>query len=191
VKTRRLPENEVIGGLDRSASGMQRERSDSFANQKQKGISNMNSLVTRCSPSYSISPLASLLSFSRDFDRLVEGTPELRRTEESFVPVLELREDGDRVTVSVELAGVDKKDVSVTLHDGVLTIAGERKQEKEVQEGEYVRTERYYGRFERQVGLTQPVVSDQIKAAYKDGVLTITLPKAAEARPKAIDISGG
>lgn len=150
----------------------------------------MNSLVTRRSPSYSVSPLASLLSFSRDFDRLFEGTPGLRRTEDSFAPALELREDGDRVTVSVELPGVDRKDVSVTIHDGVLTIAGERKQEKEVQEGEYVRTERYYGRFERQVGLTQPVVSDQIKAAYKDGVLTITLPKAAEAKPKAIDISG-
>lgn len=150
----------------------------------------MNTLVTRRSPSYSPSPLASLLGFSRDFDRFVEGGAGYHRADDSFAPALELREDADNVVVSVELPGVDRKNVNVTLHDGVLTIAGERRQESEVKEGEYVRTERYYGRFERQVGLTQPVVSDKIKAAYKDGVLTVTLPKAAEAKPKAIDIAG-
>lgn len=149
----------------------------------------MNTLVTRRSPVYGSSPLASLLNFSRDLDRLFEGSVGLRSVEDAFNPALELREDADTVTVSVELPGVDRKDVNVSIHDGVLTVSGERKQEKEVQEGEYVRTERRYGRFERQVGLTQPVVADKVKAAYKDGVLTITLPKAAEAKPKSIDIS--
>lgn len=149
----------------------------------------MSSLVIRRSPSSGVSPLASLLNISRDFDRLFENQPGVRPVEDSFSPALELREDNDQVTVSVELPGVDKKNVSVTVHDSVLTVSGERRQEREVKEGEYVRTERSYGRFERQVGLTQPVVADRIKAAFKDGILTITLPKAAEAKPKAIDIS--
>jgi len=149
----------------------------------------MNSLITRRSPSSSNSPLASLLSFSRDFDRLFEGPVGLRSVESAFAPAMELREDVDNVTVTVELPGVDKKDVSVTIHDGVLTISGERKQEKETKEGEYVRTERYYGRFERQVGLTQAVAADKVKAVCKDGVLTVTLPKAVEAKPKSIDIA--
>ena len=88
----------------------------------------MNSLITRRSPSSSNSPLASLLSFSRDFDRLFEGPVGLRSVESAFAPAMELREDVDNVTVTVELPGVDKKDVSVTIHDGVLTISGERKQ---------------------------------------------------------------
>ena len=151
----------------------------------------MNPLVTRRNPNYNILPLASLLNLGRDFG-LFE-TPQATQCREgvpaAFVPALELREDADSVTVSVELPGVDKKDVTVTFHDGVLTIAGERKQEREVKENEFVRTERSYGRFERRVGLSQPVVADQVKAGYKDGVLTVTLPKAVEAKPKSIDIS--
>lgn len=184
------PENGELRKTRPPASRVQDDWRDSFAYNTQKGIPIMNTLITRRSPSYNPSPLASLLGFSRDFDRLFEGNSGLHRADDTFAPALELKEDADHVTVSVELPGVDRKDVSVTLHDGVLTIAGERKQESEAKEGEYVRTERSYGRFERQVGLTQPVVSDQIKAAYKDGVLTVTLPKADEAKPRAIDIAG-
>ncbi|HAB19246.1 MAG TPA: Hsp20/alpha crystallin family protein [Verrucomicrobiota bacterium] len=152
----------------------------------------MNSLVTRRSAGYPVSPLASLLNLGRDFDRLFEApfaAVSREGLQTAFAPAIELREDADNVSVSVELPGVDKKDVSVTIHDGVLTISGERKQEREVTEDQQVRSERYYGRFERQVGLTQPVVGDKVKAVYKDGVLTITLPKAAEAKPKSIDIT--
>ena len=150
----------------------------------------MNSLITR--RSYPVSPIASLFNLSRDFDRLFEAPFAPANGEglnATFRPALEIHEDTDKVTVSLELPGVDKKDVSITFHDGVLTIAGERKQEREVKENEVLRTERSYGRFERQVGLSQPVVADQVRAAYKDGVLTVTLPKAAEAKPKTIDIA--
>ncbi len=151
----------------------------------------MNNLVSR--RSYGVSPLASLLNLSRDFDRIFEA-PFAASSRESlqagFSPSLEIHEDADNVTVSLELAGVDRKDVNVTIHDGVLTVSGERKQDREVKDGDVFRTERFYGRFERQVGLTQPVVTERVKAAYKDGILTITLPKAADAKPKNIDISG-
>ena len=104
-------------------------------------------------------------------------------------PVAELRETKDSVSVSLELPGVNRKDVSITFHDGVLAVAGERRQETEVKEGESFRTERSYGRFERQVELAAPVDAEKISAAFKDGVLTVTLPKRADARPKQIDIS--
>lgn len=150
----------------------------------------MNSLVTR--RNYHISPLATLLNFGRDFDRLFEQPLAALGREgpaAAFSPPLELHEDADHITVSLELPGVDRKEVTVTIHDNVLTISGERKQEREVKDNEVLRSERLYGRFERQVGLTQPVVADKVKAAFKDGVLTVTLPKAAEAKPKSIDIA--
>ncbi len=150
----------------------------------------MNALVTR--RNYNISPLASLLNFGRDFDRLFEQPLAALSREglsAAFSPALELHEDADHITVSVELPGVDRKEVTVTIHDNVLSISGERKQEREVKDNEVLRSERLYGRFERQVGLTQPVVADQVKAAFKDGILTVTLPKAAEAKPKSINIA--
>ncbi len=150
----------------------------------------MNSLITR--RSYPTSPFASLLNLSRDFDRLLEAPwPPLPRDgfQGEFLPARELHEDNDTVSISLELPGVDKKDVSITFQDNVLTVSGERKQEREVKENEVLRSERYYGRFERQVSLGQPVMADKVKAAYKDGVLRITLPKAAEAKTKTIDIA--
>ena len=149
----------------------------------------MNLLIpTRPNGGHPVNPIYSL---SRELDRLFESpyTAATRSECQQFAPALELRENQDSYQVSVELPGVDRKDVEVTLHDGVLSITGERKQETEVKEDEYVRTERAYGRFQRQVALPQPVNADSVKAAYKDGVLIITLPKSAEARPKPIVIS--
>ena len=145
----------------------------------------------RRNQTYPVSPFATLLNLGRDFDRLLESPfAALGREglQTAFAPALEVREDADNITVTAELPGVEKKDVNVTFHDGVLTISGERKQEREVKEGEYLRSERYYGRFERQVGVSTPIEADKIKAACKDGVLMVTLPKSALAKPKTIDI---
>ena len=152
----------------------------------------MNAVTVRRS-TYPVSPFASFLNLGREFDRIFE-TPFAALNREgiqaAFAPALEVREDQDYVTVSVELPGVDRKEVSVSYHDGVLSVSGERKQESEVKENEVVRSERYYGRFERQVAIASPVDADKVKAAFKDGVLTVTLPKSAAAKPKTIDISG-
>ena len=150
----------------------------------------MNSLITR--RSYPTSPLASLLNLSRDFDRLFEAPlSSLNREnlQEFYAPPIEVLENADAISVSVEVPGVDKKDVSVSLHEGILTIRGERKREREVKENEVLRTERYYGQFQRELRLNQPLAEDKVKAAYKDGILTITLPKAVEAKPKTIEIA--
>jgi HSP20 family protein len=79
--------------------------------------------------------------------------------------------------------------LGVSLQDGALVISGERKAEK-VEDGvEIHRQERFYGKFQRALTLPAPVAADKVKAQYKDGVLTVTLPKAEEAKPKQIDVS--
>jgi HSP20 family protein len=77
----------------------------------------------------------------------------------------------------------------VSLHDGTLTISGERKSDPNQKDAQVYRSERYFGRFERSVTLPSAVTAEKISAQYKDGVLTITLPKAEEAKPKQIDIN--
>jgi len=127
------------------------------------------------------------------FGRLASLQDEIDRLFESplmaWSPALDVREDADNFVVRAELPGLKREEIEVSLHDGALVIAGERKAEK-VEEGvEVHRQERYYGKFQRALTLPTPVAADKIKAQYKDGVLTVTLPKVEEAKPKQIDIS--
>ena len=95
-------------------------------------------------------------------------------------PRIDLKEDDNNWYITAELPGLSEDDVEVTYDDGVLRIAGEKKQESEDNSRNVHVTERAYGRFERQLPLGHGVKDDQIDAAFKDGVLTITAPKAAE-----------
>lgn len=104
-------------------------------------------------------------------------------------PALDVHEDKDSLLVTVELPGMKKEDINISLHDGVLTISGERRQEREQKEGETFRSERYFGKFQRSVTLPSAVNFNNVKASYKDGILTIDLPKAEEAKPKHIEVS--
>jgi HSP20 family protein len=79
-----------------------------------------------------------------------------------------------------------REDIEVSLQDGALVISGERKEEKVTEGTEVHRQERFYGRFSRALTLPSAVAGDKVKAQYKDGILTVTLPKAEEAKPKAI-----
>jgi len=106
-----------------------------------------------------------------------------------WVPPVDVLQNKDAVTVRVELPGMKKEDIAVTLHEGVLSISGERKDEATRDEGECHRTERLYGKFQRSITLPSPVKADKIQASYKDGVLTVTLPKTEEAKPKQIEVS--
>lgn len=133
------------------------------------------------------SPLSNLRDhFGRLFD-VAFSAP----TAESFgdwSPALDASEDKDKYVVSLEIPGLKKEDINVVVHDGVLTVSGERKSEKNVKEGVVHRTERYYGKFSRSVSLPSAVKADQVSASYKDGVLTVEVPKADEAKPKSIEI---
>ena len=105
-----------------------------------------------------------------------------------WTPALDLYENNDNLIAVVELPGMRKEDIEISLHDGMLTIGGERK--SETREGDKAeRTERYIGKFRRSITLPTRVDANKVRATYKDGILTITLPKAEEAKPKQIQVS--
>jgi HSP20 family protein len=106
-----------------------------------------------------------------------------------WVPALDVYEDKDHVFVRAEVPGMKKEEIDISLHEGVLTLSGERKLEKEYEKAENHRTERFVGRFQRSITLPAPVDSAKVRATYKDGILAITLPKAEEAKPKQIPVN--
>ena len=127
------------------------------------------------------------------FGRLSNLQDEIDRLFESpltgWAPALDVHEDKDSFSVRVELPGMKREDIEVALHDGALVISGERKEEKIAEGTEVHRQERFCGKFSRVLTLPAAVAGDKVKAQYKDGILTVTLPKAEEAKPKAITVS--
>ncbi len=107
----------------------------------------------------------------------------------TWSPALDVHDEKDAFTVTLEAPGLKKEDFEISFHDGVLSISGERKEEKEAKERNYFRRERYFGRFARSVSLPADVKADKIGATYKDGILAVTLPKAEEAKPKQIQVN--
>lgn len=109
-----------------------------------------------------------------------------------WAPVVDVQENDAEIRVLAELPGLTAEDVEVNVENGVLTISGEKKQERERGEGtSYHVLERRYGRFERSFALPRSVEADQVKAAFDSGVLTVTLPKAAAARPRRVQVESG
>ena len=104
-------------------------------------------------------------------------------------PALDLYQNTDDVIALVELPGMRKEDIEISLHNGTLTISGERK--SETSDGAAERTERYVGKFRRSINLPTRVDASKVSATYRDGILTVTLPKAEEARPKQIQVDAG
>lgn len=115
--------------------------------------------------------------FPRDVSR-----PEL------FVPYVDIEETRDALIVNAELPGIDVQDVDIKLEGDVLTIQGEKKSESKEKKKNYLRVERSYGSFKRSFVLGVPVKQNELKAKYKNGILTITLPKAEEVKEKSIKI---
>jgi HSP20 family protein len=105
-----------------------------------------------------------------------------------WTPACDIYEDEEGVALRFELAGVDPEDVDVRFENGVLTVKGDRKLEREEKRENYHRIERSYGTFTRSFSLPGTVDADKVKAETKNGVLTITLPKKAEAKPRAIQV---
>ncbi len=105
-----------------------------------------------------------------------------------WTPACDIYEDEDGVTLRFELAGVEPKDVDVRFENGVLTLKGERKLEREDRRENYHRVERSYGTFTRSFSLPGTVDAEKIRAESKNGVLSIYLPKRDEAKPRAIQV---
>ncbi len=130
-------------------------------------------------------------NMQREINRLFDDValPRQRRNmEREWVPSVDVEENDNEYLISMDVPGVDKKDVKVTVENNVLTIKGERRMERSEDEGSCHCSERYYGTFNRSFSLPNAVQADKIRAAHKDGVLTITLPKVEEAKEKEIEI---
>lgn len=110
---------------------------------------------------------------------------------ENFVPALDVAEENNQYIIKADVPGFNKEDVHLSFDNGVLTIEGERKNDVEHKDKKYHRVERSYGKFVRSINLGTGVDAQAIKANYKDGVLTVTVPKSEKAKPKTIDISVG
>jgi HSP20 family protein len=138
------------------------------------------------------SPFDRLLNLRDEIDRLFDTPSTGWRTATEFfngwTPPVDLYEDKESLIVKAELPGFKKDEIDVSVHNDTLAISGERRREENSASGESHRSERFFGRFHRTVALPKPVEVNKVKATYTDGVLTVTLPKTEEAKPKQIEV---
>jgi HSP20 family protein len=125
---------------------------------------------------------------NRMFDEMLHGWGEPGTDLGTWSPRVDVYEKGEQVVVEAELPGINKEDIDIRAEKNVLILRGQRKQNEEIKEDDYYRSERCYGSFSRSFTLPATVDADKAGATYKDGVLTLTLPKHKEAKPKQISI---
>ena len=107
----------------------------------------------------------------------------------AWLPPVDIQETEEGYRLSAELPGLTRDDINITLENNVLRLSGERKLEKDVKKESYHRIERAYGNFQRSFSLPHQVNSEKVEATFKDGVLSILVPKAEQARPRKISIA--
>jgi HSP20 family protein len=148
-------------------------------------MKNMNS-INRCNPNRDLSGLQEHLN------RLFEGGFQGRSDNSSittWAPAVDIFETENELVIMADLPEINEKELDVRLENNTLTIRGERKFEQKVKEGSYLRTERTYGSFSRSFSLPNTVNTETIKAEYKNGVLTVELPKRAESKPRQVKVN--
>jgi HSP20 family protein len=131
-----------------------------------------------------------LTTLRDEINRLFESPLSGARPSEVFnvwSPPVDVYENKDNLVVRVELPGMSKDQIDVSVHQNTLTISGQREESRQA-DCKYTRSERFTGRFLRSLGIPKPIESDKVKAAYSDGVLTITLPKTEESKPRRIEV---
>jgi len=135
-------------------------------------------------------PFGEIEEWERRFEDLL-GRPMWRLPVEKigWMPAVDVLEKTDKFVVKAELPGMKEEDINVSVVGDTLTIKGEKKTETEVEKEDYYRCERAYGSFYRSIPLPATVNAAKIEASYEDGVLEVTLPKAAEVKPKKIAVS--
>ncbi len=144
--------------------------------------------ITKWDPFREFSTLRS--EMERVFDSML-GRYSRERIEGLWAPLVDVEETKDNIIARIELPGMRKEDIKVTLMNNMLTISGERKHEAEEKGKTHYRIERAYGRFQRTIEIPTDVMSDKAKASYKDGILELIVPKSEKAKEKeiAIDVS--
>ena len=141
-------------------------------------------------------PIRDLINFEREINKMFNEFDNLfglrlRDVEDQnlvWMPSTDIAEHDDRYEIKMDFPGLTKEDVKISYNDGQLTISGERKFESDNKDVKYHRIERSYGKFFRSFSVPNKIKEDKIEANFKDGLLTIILPKAEEAKPKEIEI---
>ena len=140
------------------------------------------------SPFHGVSTLQDQIN--RLFNDAFEGnTQESNLT--TWAPAVDIFENEHDLSVKADLPGIDPKDLDIRVENNILTIRGERKFEKNQEQGDYLRVERAYGSFSRSFALSNTVNTEAIKADYQNGLLTLLIPKREEAKPKQIKVNVG
>jgi HSP20 family protein len=140
-------------------------------------------------------PLRDFMTLREAMDRLFEDSFVGRRPRE-WAPALEgalaldMYQTDDATIIKSSVPGVKPEEIDISISGNTLTISGESKEEEEVKEENYIRRERRYGSFSRSVVLPEGLESDKAEASFEDGVLTLTIPKAPETKPKVIKVTG-
>ncbi len=133
-------------------------------------------------------PENGMTTFRKEMDRLFDRFWEVNDTPGAWDPKLDVSETKEFITVKAEVPGIEPKDIQVSLENGVLILRGEKKAEAEKKEERFYRSERVYGTFARSLRLPMPVDGTRVIATFKNGLLSITLPKAVEAIGQSIPI---
>lgn len=134
-------------------------------------------------------PHRNLASLPNDIDKLFgDFGLDFWNTDSVWSPSVDITESNDGYEVKAEIPGLNKDDIKISFEDDMLKLSGERKFEDEKKEKNYHRIERRYGKFERAFHLPKNVKMEDIDAKYKDGILTVHIPKSEEAKPREIEI---
>jgi HSP20 family protein len=150
--------------------------------------------IVRWSPARDLATFPSdVLSIQREINRMFNSFFRNEPEEDSLAtaawdPAVDIAEHDDEYIVRVELPGVSKDDVKIVMQESMLTIRGEKKREMDSKGSNYRKVERSYGSFQRSFTLPSTVKGEKIEATFKEGVLSISLPKAEEARRKEIEV---
>lgn len=144
----------------------------------------MNHLT--CGPTWKTnhySPFGSLI------DQFFSNSVPAAGSAQTLLPRTDVAEHPEHFEISIDLPGMEKGDIDIVIHDGTLTVSGERKIERKVENDKYTRMERSYGEFKRSFRLPENVDGDSVNAEYKNGVLTLEIRKLEEALPKKIEVT--
>ena len=134
-------------------------------------------------------PFQEMETLRRQMDQIFDEMVSVNREEPiTWKPAVELKDTEDSVILRAEIPGVEGKDLDIRVTREAVAIAGEHRYEKKVERG-YFRTEFRYGKFQRVIALPVAVQNDQVQAEFKDGILTLTLPKVTEARRKVVKVN--
>jgi HSP20 family protein len=137
-------------------------------------------------------PFRNLTAFQDHFNRVFESSLKANQdnsTLTTWAPAVDIYETENELVLKADLPDVDEKDIDIRIENNMLTIRGERKFEQSVKEDNYLRVERTYGTFSRSFSLPNSVNTEAIQATYKNGVLSVQLPKRAESKPKQVKVS--